>query len=378
MKFLHTSDLHLGKRVFEFSMLEDQAYILEQILEIAIKNNVDAIIIAGDIYDKSIPPASAVELFDEYLVKWTDAEIKVFIISGNHDSPERIAFGGRLMEEKGVYVSPVYQRDIKPVIIRDEIGDVNVYLLPFIKPIHVRDEFPEEKIESYNQAVDIAVRHLNIDLSKRNILVTHQFVTGAVRSESEDISVGGTDNVNAEAFSNFDYVALGHIHSMQCIKEERIRYSGTPLKYSFSEVNHEKNVTIADLKEKGDLDIKPIILMPKRDMQSVKGSYAEVIDVSIYEKYSRDSYVHVTLTDEVEVPEVMTKLRRIFPNVMKMDYDNTRTRINQEIQGVEEVEKKLPIQLFETLYEKQNNNTLKDVQIQYLEQIIGDIWGEKL
>lgn len=377
MKIIHLSDLHIGKRIHEFSLLEDQAYILNEIVSIAVEQQVDVMLLAGDIYDKTIPPASAVELFDQFLVDITNANIKVCLISGNHDSPERIAFGGRLMEEKGVYVSPVYHKDIQPAVMFDQYGEVNIYLLPFIKPIHVREEFPEEKVESYTQAVRIAVEHLEIDTEKRNILVTHQFVTGAIRSESEDISVGGTDNVDAEIFGEFDYVALGHIHSTQFIKNEKIRYCGTPLKYSFSEAKHQKSVTIVELNEKGNIVIDTVLLKPLRDMQALKGTFEDMQEPSIYHICEKDSYVHVSLTDEEEIPDVMAKLRVVFPNIMKMDYDNTRTKNNQRIEASVEACKQSPIELFEELYQKQNNANMKAEQINYLEQAIEDIWREK-
>ena len=258
MKIIHLSDLHLGKRVHEFSMLDDQRYILKQILEHVAEEHPDVVILAGDIYDKPVPPAEAVQLFDQFLCGFAEQGVEVMIISGNHDSAERIAFGGKLMEHSGVHVSPVYDGDVKPVELEDAYGIVQFFLLPFIKPIHVRRCYAEEEIESYTDAMRTAISHMERNADARQVLVTHQFVTGAERSDSEEISVGGTDNVDVTVFDGFDYVALGHIHRPQRIMRDTVRYCGTPLKYSFSEAGHEKSLTVVELEEKGKVSIRPI------------------------------------------------------------------------------------------------------------------------
>ena len=255
MKFIHLSDLHLGKRVYDFNLTEDQKYILKEILKVIDTENPDAVLIAGDIYDKSVPSTEAVELLDEFLYQLSGRDLQVFLISGNHDSPERLAFASRLISRTGIHLSPVYNGAVEPIVLTDEFGPVNVYLLPFVKPVHVRRFFPDATIESYNDALRTAVEALDIDRSERNILVTHQFVTGAIRSDSEEISVGGTDNVDAAVFDGFDYVALGHIHGPQNIGSERIRYCGTPLKYSFSEAKHQKSVTVIDIADKESISV---------------------------------------------------------------------------------------------------------------------------
>ena len=265
MRLVHLSDLHIGKRVHEYSMIEDQRYILTKIINIIDDINAQGVIIAGDIYDKPVPSAEAVQLFDDFLYRLSKRNLQVFIISGNHDSAERIAFASRLIEQSGVHLSPVYSGKVTPVTLTDEHGEINIYMLPFIKPQHVRKYFETEEISSYTDAIRIAVESMNIDTSKRNILVTHQFVTGSERCDSEEISVGGSDNVDSSVFSGFDYVALGHIHSPQNCKSEKIRYCGTPLKYSFSEKNHKKSVTVLDLYEKGNMEISTIPLEPLRD-----------------------------------------------------------------------------------------------------------------
>ena len=240
MKFIHLSDLHLGKRVNEFSMLEDQQYILTEILHIIDTEKPDGVLIAGDVYDKSVPSAEAVALLDDFLVRMSKRSLRIFLISGNHDSPERMAFGGRLMESSGVYLAPVYDGKVTPITLIDEYGPVKVYLLPFVKPAHVRRCFPEQEISTYTDALCVAIEAMNVDPVERNVLVTHQFVTGATRCDSEELSVGGTDNVDVSVFESFDYVALGHIHGPQQVSRETVRYCGTPLKYSFSEAGHEK------------------------------------------------------------------------------------------------------------------------------------------
>ena len=377
MKLIHLSDLHLGKRVSELSMLEDQRYILEEILRIIDGERPDAVLIAGDIYDKPVPPAEAVGLFDDFLVRLARRETQVFIISGNHDSPERIAFGARLMDRSGIHLSPVYDGHVEPVALEDEHGTVNIYMLPFLKPAHVRRFFPEEEIDSYTDALRTAVRAMEIDPAARNVLVTHQFVTGAARCDSEDISVGGTDNVDVTAFDGFDYVALGHIHNPQQVVRETVRYCGTPLKYSFSEAGHEKSVTVAELGEKGDISIRTAPLIPLRDMKELRGSYEDLTRRSFYENTTwREDYTHITLTDEEDIPDAVGKLRVIYRNLMKLDYDNRRTRSGGEILGSGQVEKKSPLELFSELYEKQNNQPMTEEQRAFAAGLIGTIWED--
>lgn len=378
MKFIHLSDLHLGKRVNEFSMLEDQEYILTKIINIIDDQKPDGVIIAGDVYDKSVPSAEAVELFDDFLVKLSNRNLKVFVISGNHDSAERIAFGGRLMDKSGIYMSPVYDGKIEPITVSDNFGDVNIYMLPFVKPANVRRFYPESEISSYTDAIKTIVDDMNIDESKRNILITHQFVTGASRTESEDISVGGTDNVDASVFEKFDYVALGHIHRSQKCTSDYIRYSGTPLKYSFSEANDKKEVVILDIKGKGTIELSFVPLVPKRDMVEIKGKYDELTLKSFYENTSYiEDYMHITLTDEDDIPDVLTKLRVIYKNIMKLDYDNQRTRHSVEINGADNVERKSPFEHFGEFYEMQNGQALSEEQSEFMTEIIEQIWGDR-
>lgn len=438
MKFIHLADLHIGKRVNAFPMLEDQRYILKQILTILREEQPDGgVILAGDIYDKAIPSAEAVELFDEFLTQLAALRLRVFIIAGNHDSPERIAFGNRLMDRSGIYLSPVYDGHVKRITCPDTASavtlsaanavdpnagtrpvtsasvalsaanavdlnagthsvesvstsaaastcpPVDVYLLPFLKPANVRRFYPEETIESYTDAMRVAIAHMDIDPTHRNLLVTHQFVTGASRSDSEDISVGGSDNVDASVFAPFDYVALGHLHGPQQMGEEGgpiIRYAGTPLKYSFSEARHHKSVTVVEIGEKKadgvvDVCIGTRELRPLHDMREIRGSYEELTLRANYEGTATDDYIHATLTDEIEVPDAARHLQVIYPNLMKLDYDNARTRgQGSERLELEQLEEKSPLDLFSELFEKQNHKEMTEEQARYIEAQMEKIW----
>ena len=438
MKFIHLADLHIGKRVNAFPMLEDQRYILKQILTILREEQPDGgVILAGDIYDKAIPSAEAVELFDEFLTQLAALRLRVFIIAGNHDSPERIAFGNRLMDRSGIYLSPVYDGHVKRITCPDSAASVtlsaanavdpnagtrpvtsasvalsaanavdlnagthsvesastsaaastcppvDVYLLPFLKPANVRRFYPEETIESYTDAIRVAIAHMDIDPTHRNLLVTHQFVTGASRSDSEDISVGGSDNVDASVFAPFDYVALGHLHGPQQMGEEGgpiIRYAGTPLKYSFSEARHHKSVTVVEIGEKKadgvvDVCISTRELRPLHDMREIRGSYEELTLRANYEGTATDDYIHATLTDEIEIPDAARHLQVIYPNLMKLDYDNARTRgQGSERLELEQLEEKSPLDLFSELFEKQNHKEMTEEQARYVQAQMEKIW----
>lgn len=374
MKFAHISDLHLGKRVHQFSMMEEQKYILEQIVKIAKEEQTDGVFIAGDVYDKIYPSAEAVALFDSFLVNLVKENIKVFVISGNHDSPERIAFLGQLTKKAGVYLSPVYAGEVEKIELTDEFGKVHIYLLPFIKPVHVRHFFPEESITNYIEAMQTVVKHMDLKKEERNILVAHQFVTGAMRSDSEEISVGGLDNVDASVFADFDYVALGHIHRPQNMGMDKIRYCGTPLKYSFSESQDKKTVTIVEFREKGNWTRKEVPLYPLHDMVKIRGTFSEVINSGNFPDINPKSFLHITLLDEQDVPEAFQRLLEVYPNLMQMEYDNLRTRERKSIQVRKEMAKIAPEEIFAGLYETMNNQPLSQVQQKYLREKIEEIW----
>ena len=377
MRFLHLSDLHLGKRVNEFSMLEDQAYILKEILNIIDEQKVEAVLIAGDVYDKVIPSAEAVRLLDDFLTRIAARELPVFLISGNHDSAERVAFGSRLMSSRQIYLSPVFESDVEPVTISDRYGEINIYMLPFVKPSLVKRVYPEEEIITYQDAVSAAVQHMQIDTDKRNILLAHQFVTGAARCDSEELSVGGLDDVDASIFDGFDYVALGHLHGPQKIGKETVRYSGTPLKYSFSEANQKKAAVIVDVEEKGKINIQQIPLAPKHDMREIRGTYMEVTALDFYKDMKTDDYLHITLTDEEDIPDAIGKLRTIYPNIMKLSYDNLRTRAAVTVRGTAEVEEKSPMELLKEFYELQNNQPMTDEQEEIARGMMEEIWEDE-
>lgn len=377
MKFIHLSDLHLGKRVNEYSMIEDQKYILTKIIGIIDNENPDGVIIAGDIYDKAVPSAEAVQLFDNFLVSLSKRKLQVFVISGNHDSPERIAFASKIMDASGIHMSPVYDGNIVPISMTDEFGIVNIYMLPFIKPVHVR-RFCEDEIKTYTDAIKYVISKMNLNSDNRNVLVTHQFVTGAKRSESEEISVGGTDNVDASVFERFDYVALGHIHSPQNCGSNKIRYCGTPLKYSFSEAKDRKSVTVVELSEKGNTTYRTVELVPMHDLIELRGTYNDLMLKSFYENTTwQEDYVHITLTDEDDIPDAIGKLRAVYHRLMKLDYDNKRTRANAEINGVTDIGFKSPSELFSDFYELQNNREMNEEQKKFIIDLIEKIWGDE-
>ena len=375
MKLIHLSDLHLGKRVNEFSMIDDQRHVLDQILRVIDAERPDAVLIAGDVYDKPVPTAEAVALLDWFLVELSGRQLQVFVISGNHDSAERMAFGGRLMEQSGVHLAPVYDGTVARWTLTDEHGLVHLYLLPFVKPVHVRRCFPEREIETYTDAVAAAVEAMDVDPAARNVLVTHQFVTGAARCESEEVSVGGADNVDASVFDGFDYVALGHLHGPQTVGRETVRYCGTPLKYSFSEAHHKKSVTVVELGEKGTVAVRTVPLTPRRDLVELRGAYEEVTRRDFYEGNGyQDSYVHITLTDEEDVPDALGKLRLIYPYLMKLDYDNQRTHAAGVGDEGGDLQRKSPMELLEEFYELQNGQPMGQEQRQFARQLMERIW----
>ncbi|MBO5535718.1 MAG: exonuclease SbcCD subunit D [Clostridia bacterium] len=368
MKLIHLGDLHIGKRVNEFSMLEDQEFILARILSVIEDEQPDGVLLAGDIYDKTVPSAEAVALFDRFLVRLARLGPAVFMISGNHDSPERIAFGGRLMEQSRVYVSPIFDGHIKSVLLKEGTRQARIYLLPFVKPAQVR-HYLDESVTDYNQAMEACIREMKVNPEEINILVAHQFVTGAIQCESEELSVGGTDNVDFEVFEPFDYVALGHLHGPQQVGRETIRYAGSPLKYSFSERNQVKSVTVVEIERKGRIGVRQVPLTPRRDLREIRGTYAELTMRDNYAGTNVEDYLRVILTDENEVMDALAKLRIIYPNIMRLEYDNTRTRTNSVLLADEAVQEKSRLELLDELYEIQNGVPLSEAQRKYAEDV---------
>lgn len=375
MRFLHLADLHLGKKVNEFSMIEDQKYIIKRILNIIDEKEVEVVLIAGDVYDKSVPSAEAVILLDDFLNNLAKRQLKTFIISGNHDSPERVGFGADIMSLAGIYMAKPFSGAPEKVTLSDKSGKINIYMLPFIKPAIVKHFYKDEEIATYEDAMELVMKNTKIDKRQRNILIAHQYVSGATRCDSENMPIGGIDEVSAKNFEGFDYVALGHLHGPQHVEKETIRYAGTPLKYSFSEINHKKSALIVDVKKKGDVEFEKIPLKPLHDMVEIKGLYDELTAKSFYEDMDTKSYIHVTLTDEEDKPNAMELLRTIYPNIMKLDYDNKRTRKNQVVNGVSEIENKSKHELFEEFFELQNNQKMNDKQRKIIDDLINKIWG---
>lgn len=377
MKIAHISDMHLGKIIYNYSMLEEQKNILDKISDILEKENIKTLLIAGDVYDKSVPSAEAVKIFDAFLVGLSKAGVEVFIISGNHDSNERISFGADLMALSGVHIAKALTKstkDIKPCVISDQFGQINIYMIPFIKPIHVKTAFETEDVLSYTQALKMLIDNIQVDTFARNIIVAHQFVTGGQKCESEQISVGGTDNVDSSVFDVFDYVALGHLHGPQYVGRETLRYCGSPLKYSFSEINHKKSLTIINLKNKGDIQLEFIPLVPLRDWQEIRGTYNELMAKDFYAKLNLQNYYRVILTDEDDVPNALERLRTVYPNILELKYDNKRTASNAQIGTAPQTENKTPEEIFSEFYKKQNNQELNAKQAKYMRELIEKIW----
>lgn len=378
MRFIHLSDLHLGKRVNGFSMLEDQKYILDQIVEIIKKSKIDAVLICGDVYDKSSPSAEAVCLFDDFLTTLAEIVNDIFVISGNHDSAERLAFGSRLMESEGVHISPVFDGSLKHKELKDEYGSLNVWMLPFIRPSDVRRFYSDDEINDHTAALECVISHAGVDTDARNIILSHQFVTGAVRCESETISVGGTDNVDVSVFEDFDYTALGHIHGPQNIssKGAPVRYCGTPLKYSFSEINHKKSLSLIEICEKGNIKIDLIPLIPLHEMRKIQGTYNDLTLRENYKNTDTDDYIFAVLTDEDDVPFALNRLRQIYPNIMKLEYDNSRTRSSNEVLPADITELKSELELFEDFYSRQNGHEMNKEAYEYSKSIFDELKGK--
>ena len=379
---MHLADLHLGKRVNGFSMMEDQEYILNRILEIMEEEQPDGLLIAGDVYDKTIPPAEAVRRMDDFLTAVAAKHVPVFLISGNHDSAERVAFGHQLMQGSGIWISPVYDGTIRHHTLEDRWGEVNIYLVPFLRPSVVRSFFPDAEIGDYTDALGTIIEDLQLDTSKRNVVLAHQFVTAAgalpETCDSEQLSVGGLDRVDGSVFSPFDYTALGHLHGPQRVGSETIRYAGSPLKYSFSELHQKKSVTVVELRAKGETEIRQIPLQPRREMIELRGTFEEILEEARKKGEPQTDYYHMILTDETDVVDALSRLREYYPNIMLLDYDNRRTRSQKEVEQLDRVEERTPGELFAALYEQQNGQEMDSDRKEYLDGLIREIWEEQV
>ncbi|MDD3172979.1 MAG: exonuclease SbcCD subunit D [Herbinix sp.] len=380
MKLLHTSDLHIGKKVNEFPMIEDQKHILKQILNIVEEHKPQGVIIAGDIYDKGIPCVEGVTLFDWFLTELYKRKVSIFLVSGNHDSSERIHFGSRIMEENQIYIEGTFEGKLNKIALLDEYGPINFYLLPFVKPAMVKRYYPE--VETYQEAVEVIIKDCQIDRSERNILVAHQFITNGniipEQCDSETISVGGLDNIDACVFDAFDYVALGHLHGAQHIARETIRYAGSPLKYSFSEARQIKSVTMIELGDKTKLEYSKIPLVPLQDMREIKGPIAALTNHKIYSQANTLDYIHAILTDDEEIYDAIGKLRSVYPNIMRLDFENSKSVWNSNAKlAAVDVKNRKSSELFEEFFENQNNITMSDSQKIIMLKLFEEVEGER-
>ncbi len=375
MKLLHLADLHIGKRVHEYSMLEEQKEVLNQAISMAIEQKVDVVLIAGDVYDKSIPTIEGVKLLDSFLTALSKENIPVLFISGNHDSAERLSFGSELLETAGIYVAGASKEQIVTITFSDSYGEVNFYLLPFIKPQQVELEEGEESPKDYTEAIKILLHRLSIDNTKRNVMIAHQFVGGAgvelSETDSETKSIGGLDMVDYTVFDAFDYVALGHLHQAQKVGRETIRYAGSPIKYSFSETRHKKSATLVTMEEKGDIKIEKLYFRPLHDMREIKGTLEQLTREDVVNAGDREDYMHITLTDEEEIYDVLGKVRAVYPNLMLLDFDNQRTRATGAEMITEEVIKKQgTFELFREFFEKQAGTVMNETQEKIVQHIL--------
>lgn len=386
MKFFHLSDLHIGKKVNGFSMIDDQRYILNQIIELVIQEKPDGILIAGDLYDKSMPSAEAVEVVDAFLWSLSKEKVPVWVISGNHDSAERVAYGSRMMEQAGVFISRVFDGKLQQYLAGE---DVMITLLPFLRPAQVRRFYPEKTIDNTQQALEVVLKNTPINKNYVNILVMHQFMAGASVCESEELFIGGSDQVDVTLVKDFDYVALGHLHGPQKVGRESVRYSGSPLKYSFSEARQKKVVTVietgshtatenyvpeteTEINRKKDVRIKisTIPLIPLHDLREIRGPIEKLLDPKTYRETETDDYLHVTLTDEGEILDAIGKLRDVYPNIMKLDFAVNATEEIQEEQIL--LDEKTPEQLFAEFFSLQNGRELSDNEAEIVKEIMLD------
>lgn len=349
MKFLHLADLHIGKRLHEYSLLDDQKAVLEQALRIVSEQQCEAVLIAGDVYDKASPSVEAMQLFDSFLTALCEMEIPVYIISGNHDAAGRISYFSGLLEKSGVYVSAAFDGTLQSMETPD--GTAVIHLLPFLRPADVRKWYPDEPIATYEDAVRAVFSHSSVDKSRINILLCHQFITGGAVCDSEQFAIGGLDNINADAFADFDYVALGHLHQPQVCSRNTIRYAGSPLKYSLSEEHQKKSFLIVDAKAKDDISFTQIPVALPHDVRTVRGCFEELLNCAVTQ-----DYVRVVVTDENVPPDARITLRCTYPNMVKFAVENSKTSEEISVLAESSIEDRTPLELFAEFFAQQNNN----------------------
>ena len=384
MKILHLADLHIGKVVLEQSMLEDQKYMLNQVIEKIKEESIEVVLISGDVYDRGVPPAEAVSCLSNFLkVLVKDLNLKVCMIAGNHDSKERLGFGSEIFADDGLYIAADYKGKLEKIELKDEFGNLNIYLLPYIKPVEVRQYFEDSEINSYYDAVKNVIEREEVNDSERNIILSHQFVTAGTeepeRSDSETLTLGGTENVDVSCYEPFDYVALGHIHGPQRIGRDTARYAGTILKYSFSEVNHKKSLTVIDFKEKNSIEIKLIPLKPLRDMRVIKGPIEELIKEENYSGTNRDDYIRAIITNEEPIYDAIGQIKKIYPNTLRLDIENlkTTTNLETELSKLDDIKKKDETTLFNEFYKFQHNQELNEVQLEIIKDVVKEVKKEE-
>ena len=336
MLLMHLGDLHLGKTLGDFDLTDDQEYLLNQLLEIIDIRSVDAVLIAGDVYDKSIPSESATRLLNSFLSNLAKRNVYVFMISGNHDSDERLNYGSSLFETNHIYISSKYDGNMFKHTMKTEEEDVNIYLLPFCKASQIRHFLPDAKIDSYEDAIKAVLNNQIIDKTQCNILVAHQFVMGKSKDPelggSESLgtrTVGTVEKIGYDCFDDFDYVALGHIHSPQQVGRKEVRYSGSPLKYSLSEVNNEKSIPLINIRKKGEVDIELVPVKPLRNLRHIKGKIKDLLDKSNIS--SPEDFIYVTLTDENFINDAMGIFQKVYPSTVHIDYENSHSKEIEQV-----------------------------------------------
>ncbi len=370
MKMMHLSDLHVGKKLGNYLLEEDQEHILREILQIAEEQKPDCILIAGDVFDKSVPAASAVTMFDRFLGRLAALKIPTLIDSGNHDSNERLAYCGWALRYSNIFVSPVYDGKVEPVTLQDEYGEVRFWMMPYIRPMRAREVFDDSGIETYDEAFGAAIKAMQFDPSERNVLLAHQFVTGATVSDSENHIIGTLECVGAEHFKDFDYTALGHLHTRQDVTSERIHYCGTPLKYSFSEWKSKKSVTMIELGEKGTALKKNYIqLHPLRDLYELRGSFAELIAME-----PTDDFVYIKLTDPKPIPNAKEDLETRFEHLMQVSYAEREKKEDIDIGVADVTEQRSPYEIIAEFYKSNVGKDMDKDQSDYLTALIHEIW----
>lgn len=379
MKFFHLADLHLGKNVNGFLMLEDQRYVLEQILTEVERDPPEAVLLAGDIYDRPIPSVGAVSLFDWFLTELAERSVPCLAVAGNHDSGVRLGFGGELLQKNGIYLAGVATEQLLHIPFQQEGVQAEVWLLPFLRPAEAAVLFPEEEIKSYDDGVRVLLAHQKIQPDVCNLLLAHQFVTQEgkepERSDSEVVTVGGVDKVGCNAFAAFDYIALGHLHGPQQVAGN-CRYAGSPLPYSFSEVRQKKGITVVEVAQNKALTVSQIPLQPRHPMREIRGPLNDLARPEIVGEGNREDYLHVTLTDELEPENANVRLRGVYPNLMKLDFDNHRTRQESFLCGAEESQALSMKELFYAFYEQQNGREVDALACEMVEDVLKTVGGE--